>query len=68
MGKVLGKVSNCQTQLQLWDKHTFENVCILLAQKRKQLVQVEAVSMAGRNHAHLQQLNEEGINVLRQSG
>ena len=31
MGKVLGTVNNCQTQLQLWDKNTFGNIRILLA-------------------------------------
>ena len=35
MGKVLGTVSNCQTQLQLWDKNTFGNIRILLAWNRK---------------------------------
>lgn len=48
MGKVLWKVSNCQTRFQLWDKHTFGNIRIALAQKKKQLVQAKGESMAGK--------------------
>lgn len=53
MGKVLRKVSNCQTQLQLWDKHTFGKIRIALARKKKQLVQAEGESMAGKGHARV---------------
>ena len=35
MGKVLAKVADCQTQLKLWDKFTFGNICFELAKKKK---------------------------------
>ena len=59
MCKLMRKASDCQIQLKLWDKNTFRNVCIALAQKRKQLVQAEVESMSGRSYAHVKLLTEE---------
>ncbi|XP_075663478.1 uncharacterized protein LOC142633090 [Castanea sativa] len=59
IGKVLNKVAAYQTQLKLWDKKTFGNVCIELARKRKQLLKVEGESMAGRGHARVKVLTDE---------
>lgn len=59
MGKVLRKVSDCQIQLELWDKNDFGNVRIALAQKRKELSKAEGESMSGRSHARVKLLTEE---------
>ena len=59
MGKVLAKVDDCQIQLKLWDKSTFGNICIELAQKRKQLLKAEGESMGGRGHTRVKALTKE---------
>lgn len=47
MGKVLRKVTDCQTQLKLWDKNTFGNICIKLDRKRKQLLKAKGILWLG---------------------
>ena len=64
MGKVLGKVANCQTQLKLWDKSTFGNIRIELPRKRKQLLKVESESMGGRGHTWVKVLTDEIQNLM----
>ncbi|XP_030930759.1 uncharacterized protein LOC115956561 [Quercus lobata] len=53
MGKVLAKVVDCQIQLKFWDKSTFGNIHIELAQKRKQLLKAEGESIGGRGHTQV---------------
>ncbi|XP_075645171.1 uncharacterized protein LOC142616189 [Castanea sativa] len=65
MENVLLKVSNCQSLLSTWNKEVFRNVCILLAQKRKQLVKAEASSMVGSNHDRVKSLSEEIKNLMK---
>ena len=48
MESVLLKVGNCQEKLSTWNRRVFDNIRILLAQKRKQLEKAEALSMVGR--------------------
>ena len=63
MGKVLSKVKNCQVELTSWNKNTFGNVHSSLAKKRKQLAEVESISMARGSHERLGVLTAE-INKL----
>ena len=59
MENVLLKVSNCQSQLSTWNEKVFGNINLLLAQKRKQLVKVEALSMVGKGHERVKSLSNE---------
>lgn len=61
MCKVMRKVSDCQTQLQLWDKNDFGNVRIALARMRKELIKVEGESTS---HARVKFLSEEISKLL----
>ena len=65
MENVLLKVSNCQSLLSTWNKKVFGNVCLLLAQKRKQLLKVEASSMMGGDHVKVKSLSEEIENLMK---
>lgn len=50
--------------MSTWNRKVFDNIRILLAQKRKQLKKAEALSMAGRRHERVQALNEEIDNQM----
>lgn len=65
MENVLLKVSNCQSHLSTQNKKDFGNVCLLLAQKRKQLLKVEASSVVGRDHDRVKSLSEEIENLMK---
>ena len=49
----------CKVMRKVSDKNYFGNVCMALAQKRKQLVQAEGESMSGRSHACVKLLTKE---------
>ena len=59
MGKVLGKVADCQVQFKMWNKYTFGNIRVELAKKKKLLLKVEGVSMGGSNHGRVKVLTDE---------
>jgi len=59
MVNVLEKIKSCQSQLQLWDKKLFGNVCITLAKKKKLLEKAETNSTKGRNLNLVKSLSEE---------
>ena len=59
MESVLLKVGNCQDKLSTWNRRVFNNVRILLVQKRKKLENAEALSMEGRGHERVKALNEK---------
>ena len=59
MESVLLKVGNCQDKLSTWNRRVFNNVRILLVQKRKKLENAEALSMERRRHERVKALNEK---------
>ena len=63
MGKVLDKVSNCQTQLVSWNKHVFGNVRLALTRNRKLLAKAEAKALSGCGIGQVKILQDE-INKL----
>ena len=63
MGKVLEKVSNCQTQLVSWNKHVFGNVRLALTRNRKLLAKAEAEALSGCGNGQVKILQDE-INKL----
>ena len=65
MENVLLKVSNYQSILSTWNKKVFGNVRLLLTQKRKQLLKVEALSMVGGDHDKVKSLSEEIENLMK---
>ena len=48
--KLIRKVDACRSSLQTWSRTSFGNIRRLLIQKKKQLAQAEAMSMAGDHH------------------
>nr|POF21903.1 putative ribonuclease h protein [Quercus suber] len=56
---VLQKVSNCQSQLKLWNKNEFGNVKGALARKRKLLAKAESNAISGQGISQVKILREE---------
>ena len=50
--------------MQKWSKQSFSNIRRLLAQKKKQLAQAEAMSMARVNHDQIQALRGEVYELM----
>ena len=50
IGRLISKVEACRSSLQKWSKLSFGNIRRMLVQKKKQLAQAEAMSMAGAHH------------------
>ena len=59
MGRVEQKLETCRESLQAWNKHSFGNICRMLQQKKKLLMQAEANSMNGSNHSQVRILRAE---------
>ena len=64
MEKLVRKVDTCHSFLQTWSKLSFGNIRRLPQQKKKPLVQVEALSMYGINHDQVRTLKEEVYDLM----
>lgn len=62
--RLIGKIDACRLSLQKWSKQSFSNIRRLLAQKKKQLAQAEAMSMARVNHDQIQALRGEVYELM----
>ena len=54
--RLIRKVNACRSSLQTWSRISFGNICHLLTQKKKQLAQAEAMSMAGAHYDQIRVL------------
>lgn len=64
MEVVANKIENCSTQLKTWSRLSFGNIKRLLQQKKKLLVQAEALSMARHNHDQVRILKSEVYDLM----
>ena len=62
--RLIGKIDVCRSSLQKWSRQSFGNICHLLAQKKKQLSQAEAMSMARVNHDQIRALKGEVYELM----
>ncbi|XP_023883465.1 uncharacterized protein LOC111995767 [Quercus suber] len=64
MGKVVKKVERCQGKLKKWSRCCFSNITWEIAEKKKQMVQVERTVINGGDGAALVQLKQELAGLL----
>ena len=64
VGRLMCKVDACRLSLQKWSRLSFSNSRHLLAQKKKQLAQVELMSMVGMNHDQVRLLRGEIYDLM----
>ena len=61
---LIRKVNACRSSLQTWSIISFGNIRRLLNQKKKQLAQAEARSMAGVHHDQIRALRSEVYELM----
>ena len=62
--RLIWKVDACRSSLQTWSRTSFGNIRRLLTQKKKQLAQAEATSMAGDHHDQIRVLRSEVYELM----
>ena len=64
MKRVMSKINACRTSLWSWSRLSFVNIHRTLAQIKKQLAEVEALSMGGLNHDQVKILKGEIYDLM----
>lgn len=64
MQRVMGKIDACSLSLRSWSQLSFSNIRRMLEKKKKQLIQVEALSMRGGNQEHVWILKGEVYELM----